>query len=152
LFKKSKVLLADLARIPVITREGRGTTHKFIKQMGSLGISLNIALLCQSPEAVKAAVAEKSGIGILFHNAIEQELKGKEVRCLRVADLPRFAAQSYIVYSASKPLSPPADDFRILLRSIKEKAIPNIPDRILASVFLALAFSHESLRSFFVTV
>ena len=59
------------------------------------------------------------GIGILFHNLIEEEIKKKEIKVLRFAGLPRVLGNSYIVYKKTKPLTAPASEFLALLRAMK---------------------------------
>jgi DNA-binding transcriptional LysR family regulator len=92
-----------------------------LKAIKSRGLTLNIALRCASPDAVKAAVRKRMGIGILFHNLIEEEIKKKEIKVLRFAGLPRVVGNSYIVYKKAKPLTAPASEFLALLRAMKAR-------------------------------
>jgi DNA-binding transcriptional LysR family regulator len=131
LTKKNKITLKDLADTPLIVRDGMGTTHQIFTFLRSRGLKLNVALRCASPDAVKAAVRKKMGVGILFHNRIEEEVRRKDLKVLKVAGLPRVIGNSYIVYDKTKPLSGPASEFLALLRDMKsrQKRPVNIRDR-----------------------
>ena len=121
LAKKPKITLQELAGTPLIVREGRGTTHTLISMLRSQGLKLNVALRCATPVSVKAAVRRKMGIGILFHNMLDDEIRRKEVKVLKVAGLPRFVANSYIVCDKAKALTPAATEFVGLLREMKSR-------------------------------
>jgi len=119
LAKKQKLDLEDLAETPLILRDGRGASQKMLKQLECRGLTLNVTLRCVSPDAVKAAVRRKMGVGILFYNQIEEDVTRKELKTLKFPGLPKLIGNSYIVYSKSKPLSSIGDEFLNLLRSMK---------------------------------
>src|SRR5438093_3587512 len=122
LAKKKKLDLEDLAQNPLVIREGTGATYKMLEQLTRRGLTLNVTLRCVSPEAVKAAVRRKMGLGVLFYNLIEEDIKRKDLKSLKFPGLPILVASSYIVYSKNKPLSCVAKDFLTLLRSMKTPA------------------------------
>jgi DNA-binding transcriptional LysR family regulator len=119
LTKKKRLDLKDLSKTPLIVREGRGSSEKMLKELRCRGVTLNVTLRCVSPDAVKAAVRKKMGLGILFYNLIEEDIKRKDLKILKFPDLPKLVGDSYIVYSKNKPLSPAGNDFLALLRSMK---------------------------------
>jgi DNA-binding transcriptional LysR family regulator len=119
LSKKKKLILQDLSQTSLIVREGKGATEKILKELTRGGITVNVALRCVTPDAVKAAVREKMGLGILFYNLIEEDIKRKDFKPLSFPGLPKLAGNSYIVYTKNKPLSWAANDFLVLLRSMK---------------------------------
>ena len=121
LTKKKKLTLADLAKVPFVIREGRGTTQKMLNLLTARGLTPNIALRCASPDAVKAAVRNKTGVGILFHHIIEEEIKVKGAKVLKVAGVPELLGHSYIVHQKNKTLTSPASDFLALLRTRKAR-------------------------------
>jgi DNA-binding transcriptional LysR family regulator len=121
LAKKQKLTVEELAQTPLIIRDGRGTSHKMLNVLRSRGLKLNIALRCASPDAVKAAVRKKMGVGILFHNQIEEDIRRKDFKVLKFDGLPRIAGNSYIVYDKTKPLNAPATEFVALLRKMKSR-------------------------------
>ena len=120
LAKKQKLDFEDLAETPLILRD-TGASQKMLKQLECRGLTLNVTLRCVSPDAVKAAVRRKMGVGILFYNQIEEDVKRKELKTLKFSGLPKLVGNSYIVYSKSKPLSSIADEFLSLLRSMKTR-------------------------------
>jgi LysR family transcriptional regulator, low CO2-responsive transcriptional regulator len=119
LAKKKRLFLQDLSQTPLIVREGRGATEKMLKYLTCSGITVNVALRCASPDAVKAAVREKMGLGLLFYNLIEEDIKRKDLKILKFPGLPKLVGNSYIVYTKNKPLSCAANDFLALLRAMK---------------------------------
>jgi DNA-binding transcriptional LysR family regulator len=121
LARKKKLDARDLDGAPVILRDGIAATPKALKQLERSGTALNIVLRCETPDAVKAAVRTKMGIGLLFHNIVEEDFKRKELKRLTFARLPKLAGDSYIVYCKNKPLSHAAVDFLHVLRSMKAR-------------------------------
>ena len=119
--KKKNLDLENLAQTPLIVREGRDATHKMLQQLKCRGLTPNIALRCASPDAVKAAVRRKMGVGILFYNLVEEDIKRKDLKTLKFSGLPKLVGNSHIVYSKSKPLSCAANDFLTLLRSMRTR-------------------------------
>jgi DNA-binding transcriptional LysR family regulator len=119
--RKQTVRLEDLAALPLVIRNGKGTTHKALDLLRARGLKLNVALRCATPDAVKAAVRSKVGIGILFQNMIEEEVRRREFKPLRITALPALTGDTYIVYSKRKPLTLPASVFLELLRELKCK-------------------------------
>ena len=123
LAKRKKMDLNTIPQIPIIVRDARDATDKLLKEIKSRGFTVKIALRCASPDAVKAAVRKKMGVGILFHNLIAEEIKRKELKVLRFAGLPRVVGNSFIVYAKANPLSAPASEFLALLRAMKARLI-----------------------------
>jgi DNA-binding transcriptional LysR family regulator len=119
LAKKKESELEELAKTPLIIKDGKGTSHKVLQQLKQRGLKLNVALRCASPDGVKAAVRRKMGVGILFYNQVEEEVKRKAFKTLKFSGLPTLVGTSYIVYSKRKPLSYAANDFLTLLQSMK---------------------------------
>ena len=119
LAKKKKLDFQDLAQHPLVIREEKGATDKMLEQLTHRGLALNVILRCVSPDAVKAAVRRKMGLGILFYNLIEEDIKRKDLKSLKFPGLPKVVGHSYIVHSKNKPLSSIANDFLTLLQSMK---------------------------------
>jgi len=119
LAKKKTLDLECLAHTPIIVRETTDATDKMLKEIKRRGVMPNVTLRCVSPDAVKAAVRQKTGLGILFYNLIEEDIKRKDFKTLKFPSLPTIVGNSYIVYSKNKPLSSAGNDFLSLLRSMK---------------------------------
>jgi DNA-binding transcriptional LysR family regulator len=126
LAKKKRLNLADISETPLIVREGRGSTEKLLRQLKSSGLKVNVILRCLLPDAVKSAVRQQTGIGILFCELIIDDLKRKDLKVLRFAGMPKLAGHSYIVFSRKKPLSSTAEEFVALLRS-RKNPVASIP-------------------------
>jgi len=124
LSKKQKVGFDDLANMALIVRESWEPTEKILRLGKSLGLKLNVALRCASPHAVKAAVRREMGIGILFHDLIEDEIRRREFKILRIQALPQINSNSYIIFNKTITLNPPAREFLALLRDMKRSEKP----------------------------
>ena len=121
LANKKSLDLLDLNHTSVVIRSGRGTTERFVEKLKSRGITLNVSLRCVSPDAVKAAVRREMGIGILFHNLVEEELNRKEFKTLKLRSPITPVGNSFIVYNKKQPLSSAANEFLGVLRSMKDR-------------------------------
>ena len=119
LAKKKNLDVENLAHTPLIVRHGTDATEKMLKEINSRGLMVNVALRCAFPDAVKAAVRRKMGIGVLFHNLVQLDIRRSYLKPLKFSGLPKIVCSSYIVYSKKKPLSPAALEFLSLLRSMK---------------------------------
>jgi DNA-binding transcriptional LysR family regulator len=67
LASRAKVSLSDLLDEPLIIRGGKGisgTTEKMFRRLREQGQPVNIALRCEGPAAVKAAVRQGMGVGV----------------------------------------------------------------------------------------
>jgi LysR family transcriptional regulator, transcriptional activator of the cysJI operon len=118
LARKKKLTLTDLSNIPLIIREGTGITQQMLKDLESRGLKISIALSCVSPDAVKAAVRRRMGVGVLFSDLIRDDVKRNDFKILKFSEsMP--AVETYIVYSKKKPLSGSAAAFLSLLRRQK---------------------------------
>jgi DNA-binding transcriptional LysR family regulator len=75
-----------------------------------------IGMRCESPEALKTAVRNGAGVGILFYDSIREEAGRNEFVVVKLAGI-ELKSRSYIVYSKKKPLSKAAQKFLTLLRA-----------------------------------
>jgi len=118
LAKKKELSLAELAQSPLIFKKGR-TTHervwKHLKQVEQeRGYKLNVVMHSESTQAVKAAVRTGMGLGILFQDHVEQEIKRGELKRVKIPEL-KMKLTSFIVHLRGASLSPHAQDFLTLL-------------------------------------
>jgi DNA-binding transcriptional LysR family regulator len=123
LARKKSVKLSDMLNQPMIIRGGKGisgTTEKALKQLCGQGLGINIVLRCDDPQAVKAAVRQRMGVGIALEDTVKAGVKSGEFKMLNVPDL-ELAGESFIIYSRKRPLSPLAQEFLELLRSARQK-------------------------------
>jgi LysR family transcriptional regulator, low CO2-responsive transcriptional regulator len=122
LAKRKRLKLSDISETSLIVREGRGSTEKLLRQLKSRGVNVNVRLRCLLPDAVKSAVRQQTGIGILFCELIIDDIERKDLKVLRVDGMPKVTGHSYIVFTRKKPLSAAAEEFVRLLRSRKDTA------------------------------
>ena len=125
LAKKENLTWHDIAQCPLIVRRPlapKGTAEPLLQEIRKNGVTPNIVLHCDSTEAVKAAVSKKMGVGILYRDTIELELRNGQFKILNLPGGHNLGGYSFIVYRNNEPLSASARDFLELLRKEKHKA------------------------------
>ena len=75
---------------------------------------------CDSPEAVKTAVAREMGVEILYKDVIAESIRQGEFRSLKLPS-GTMNGKSFIVYHKTRPLSGTALEFLKLLRKYRAK-------------------------------
>lgn len=121
LARRKNLQLAEVLAAPLIIRGGSGSsgvTDDALTYLSAQGIEPKIGMRCDGPTAIKAAVREKMGVGMLFADSIKAEVKRGEFKMLEVRGL-ELEGHSYIVYLKNKALTPPARAFLELLRSAR---------------------------------
>ena len=121
LARKKTLTLKDLARVPLVIRDGHGrhgSTELILKNLRKNAIRSEIALRCDSPYAVKEAVRQNLGMGILFKTAVAADIRRGEFKRINLVGL-ELVGKSYIIYHKQKPLTPSAQAFLDLLRQEK---------------------------------
>lgn len=115
--KRKSLTVAELANAPlVVFKKGRlRAFEKVLKQIESHGLTWNVAMYCESSEALKTAVKARMGLGILYRDLVQPELNRREFKVIQVQGLVT-QSESYIVYHKEKPLSANAKEFLALLR------------------------------------
>jgi len=123
LAKKCRLTLSDLMRNPLIIRgggAGKTRIEDALRQLEISGFKLDIAMRCESPQAVKAAVREKMGLGIIYRELVESDARNGQFKLLRLPPL-NMDTTSYIIYKKDNPLSANARSFLALLRKERNK-------------------------------
>ena len=118
LARNRELTLEEFERVPLIIRKvwrAGGTTEQLLGEMKKKGLNPNIAMCCDSPETVKEAVSRKMGVGILFKETIDLEVRKGEFKIIKLP-VKNFEGKSFIVYRKDGPLSANAQDFLNLLR------------------------------------
>jgi len=116
--KKSKLTLKEFARAPLILRQakkGKGSVEKLVDRIEERGLKPNIVMRCESPEAVKAAVKNKMGVGILCQDIVTPDITRGDFVNIRVQEL-KMESQTFIIYHSERSLSAHAQEFLTLLR------------------------------------
>jgi DNA-binding transcriptional LysR family regulator len=125
LVNRARVDLLDLFAEPLIIRGGKGisgNTERRFRELRQQGFPVNIALRCEGPGAVKAAVRQGMGVGVAFEDVIRGEIESGEFKPIKVSGL-QLEAKSFIIYSPKRPLSPLAQEFLQLLREARTEAL-----------------------------
>jgi LysR family transcriptional regulator, transcriptional activator of the cysJI operon len=120
--KRKNLTLSDLEYFPLIVRvdnDLRSTTHTVLDGLRKQGYKLDIAMRCESPEAVQSAVAQKLGIGMLYHDAVKAAVERGSFKIISIRGLD-IEGQTYIVHHKERPLSPYAEEFLKLLRDYRD--------------------------------
>ena len=112
LSKRKNYNLQELSTVPVISKVGRRISS-YIEQQA--GIKLNIVLVCESVEAVKAAVMADIGMGFLYRNTVLAELQSDNLREIKLPLKKHLNIKWYTMYKKKRVLSSSAKDFLALL-------------------------------------
>jgi DNA-binding transcriptional LysR family regulator len=126
LARKPRVTLAEILVTPLIIQDGRrghGTTARLLKKLKGQGLEFNIKTRCEEPYAIKAAVRENLGIGIVFEDTVKAETASGEFKVL-VGHGLRLEGMNFLIYPKGKPLSPTAEEFLRLARNVRQKNFP----------------------------
>lgn len=93
----------------ILREEGSGTYNAIRRHLGARGQRIGKAMTIESNEAIKYAVVENMGITVLSAYVLADAV-GHDLVQLRVEGFP-ILSDWYVVYPASKTLSPVADRF-----------------------------------------
>ncbi len=117
LAKRKSLSLAELANTPLVVfkKGGQRSYKKILNAIESHGLHANVALYCESSDALKAAVKTGMGIGIIYRDLVQPETNRKELKAIPVEGLV-MRSQSYVVYRKDQQLSDNAKIFLTLLR------------------------------------
>jgi len=128
LAKRKKISTVELAGMPLVIGGGlsqKSTAENLLTRARAQGLKLNVAMRCDSPEAIKIAVRERLGVGILYEDAVKTETKKGEFNIIELSDM-RLEGESWIVYRKDEALSSVAADFLRLLRNWRDKDHRNL--------------------------
>jgi DNA-binding transcriptional LysR family regulator len=123
LSRKKELTLSHFNQVDLVATGGKGrlsTTEKILKLFVHQGVRAHVAIRCGTPEAVKAIVRKRIGVGILFADTVMPEIKEKIFKALKFPGL-KLTGHSYIIYYKDRPLSSPAREFLVLLRQKSKK-------------------------------
>ena len=121
LAQKSKVTLVDVQAFPLVIRSIRGVqgaTVRLLNELAGQGLKFKIGMRCEVPDAIKQAVQENAGIGIVFEDVVKREVERGEFKILQGHGL-KLESDTYILYPDDKPLSALGQEFLALLRKVR---------------------------------
>ena len=125
LARKKKLTLTDIVKLPLVIRSGTGKdggTTTLLETIRRQGHEPKIALRCDQPDAIKEAVRQHAGVGVLYYDTVEEAIKRGAFTQLKVRDL-NIEGRLYIVYHKVRPLSPPAAAFLQVLRAERDRRV-----------------------------
>jgi DNA-binding transcriptional LysR family regulator len=146
---QAELSLTELARVPlVLFKRGRaGATAKFFKQMQKAGIRPNVAVSAESVEAVKNAVCEGAGLGMLYRDSLRNEIDHGEVQLIRVPGLD-MRIESAIIHPR-RQLSAAAGEFLNLVRDGRREAKAAARGELRTTLVNAISFAALWLSGLF---
>ena len=116
--------LSNLRNIPLIIRDGgtgRGTMENLFRKFLIEGKKPKVVMRCESPEAIKAAVSKKLGVGILYEDVVKEELKRGLFKRVHISGVP-IQGTAYVLYHTERPLSGTGEAFlRVLKQWCKKR-------------------------------
>jgi len=121
LARGSKLTPKELSEVPIVIK--RSITHpslvdQICNAMAKQGYSMNIALQCETPEDVRAAVKSGIGLGFIFEDYVIRDIKRGKLKVLEISGLKmKWNHKSYIIYHKERILSPYAKEFLAFLRN-----------------------------------
>ena len=148
LVSKRELTLTDFARVPLIIhgrKNSANTVTGILQGLQEKGLEPVVAVRCESPDAVKTAVREKIGLGILYQDTVRRELGNGEFIHVKVHGL-KLEAESFIIWYKDKPLSSAAWAFLRLLRGWRTKQQRNMIGARIAPAKSILLARELSLR------
>lgn len=127
LAKKQPLTAAELCQFPFVILKSRKSEQdvrsskieQCLKEIERQGFKPDIFMMCDSSQAVKAAVRSGVGVGLLYKDTLEPELREDKLKVIKFAKLKAYG-DSFVVYHKEKPLSLPARDFLALLRESRK--------------------------------
>jgi len=117
----SKVTLVDVQAFPLVIRYiggVHGATVRLLNELAGQGLKFKIGMRCEAPDAIKQAVQENAGIGIVFEDVVKREVERGEFKILQGHGL-KLESDSYILYREDEPLSALGQEFLALLRKVR---------------------------------
>jgi len=121
-FAKQPVRSTESATLPLIVRGGKPTPTRTERELLSFKngrIKLLVVMRCGSARGVKDAVASGVGIGILYDDAVREEIDRGRFTTVEIPGL-NLTKKSYLVYSREKALPPTTREFLTLLRASRK--------------------------------
>jgi hypothetical protein len=130
LASKRELSLSDFARVPLVIHGRKNSSNTVVSILQDLkrkGVEPVVAVRSESPDAVKTAVREKIGMGILYQDVLRRDLGRGEFISVKLSGL-KLEAESFVIWHSDKPLSSAALGFLRLLRWWRTKQLEKVRD------------------------
>ena len=108
--------MAEAAQCPLIVKNGNDSKSRiYFRQMEAQGYRPNVLMQCESAEAIKLAVINGMGLGFLYADHVESEVRKKDLKIVKIDGSNPPKVQSFIVFKKGHSLSANAQIFLSLL-------------------------------------
>ena len=125
LARRRKLAPRELADVLVVTKMAKkhpSLMDQISSELGRQGHTMNIALQCESPAATMAAIKSGMGLGFLFREHVQADIKRGELKAIQIPGI-NMKFKTYIIYPKDRALSLYARDFLTLLRQRPQKSV-----------------------------
>jgi DNA-binding transcriptional LysR family regulator len=122
-FSHAHLTLDELSTTPLVLCTSRllhEETQILLKAFTKKSLKPNLVMHCDSPESLKAAVKMGIGVGFLYQDAIDPEMRRGDVMSATVPELD-LRADTVVTYLKDRPLTPYAQSFLALLQGSSAK-------------------------------
>jgi DNA-binding transcriptional LysR family regulator len=120
LARKKNVSQGEILKAPFIIKMG----GKIADLLGQTGVTVRIAMQCESIEGIKAAVETGMGIGLLYRENVEHGLREGHFKALKLPWLDELRFQWCVLYLRDEPLSTNAQQFIKILKELVKSRNP----------------------------
>jgi DNA-binding transcriptional LysR family regulator len=131
LAKHKRLDIAELRAEPLIVRgggDGGRVTDQALQQLRDRFGGLKIGMYCDGPAAIKAAVAQRMGVGMVFEEALRADVAAGKFKILKIPGLT-LEGESYVIYSKGRAPGPWAEEFlQLLFRAVNQQAASSLFD------------------------
>ncbi|MGI0016362.1 MAG: LysR family transcriptional regulator, partial [Nitrososphaera sp.] len=118
-----KLKLEEFVRAPLVIMRRVGYRPTRMEEHLKVTRSLeNIVMFCDSPKAAKTAVMNGLGLGILYRDYVEADIRRGILKVIQVETLERFI-DSFIVYRNEKPLANGVKEFVTFLHQRSQSTV-----------------------------
>jgi len=117
--KKRRITVNEVAKAPLLVGIGRDsgrTTIEVLRRKIKAEINFNVAMQCDSSDALKAAVKSGAGVGILYQDMVTEELKSGALKILTPVGFD-LDGQSHLVFLKDRTFSPMMTEFLEFVRA-----------------------------------
>lgn len=117
LARRTEMSVLEFAEAPLIIRERqKSASRQLLDQIEGQGLCPNILMKCDTAKAVKMAVMSGLGLGLIYKEHVQEEIRAGKLKVVKVHGLKEAKIQSFIAHKPAAPYTPIAVEFLELLR------------------------------------
>jgi LysR family transcriptional regulator, transcriptional activator of the cysJI operon len=124
----SKITVREFASLPLVVREGKHDPNQLgssFYKLKKMGLNPNIVMRCGSFAAVKSAVENGIGVGLLSRDHLNSVGSPRTLKVLKIPEL-QMKLERVIVYRKDGSLSPIATEFLELIRRSRKASTRSV--------------------------